>query len=166
MWQTDYDMTKDLFTFGNLHYTHDMFSGFQYQATASVGVGYKLINEATTKLDVQLGVGYRELRPELLTKDATGAVVARTPEASESGAVATAGLAYSQALTDTTTLSDKLLVEYGSTDTLITNTIALTVKVSTKLALSLGYNIQDNSAPPAGLKKLDTLTTANLVYSF
>src|ERR1035438_10563858 len=27
MWQTDYDLTTSLFTFGNLHYTHDMFSG-------------------------------------------------------------------------------------------------------------------------------------------
>jgi len=40
------------------------------------------------------------------------------------------------------------------------------VKVSTKLALSVGYAVQDNSSPPAGLKKIDTLETVNLVYSF
>ena len=47
-----------------------------------------------------------------------------------------------------------------------TNTLALTVKMSTKLALSLGYNLQDNTSPPPGLKKVDTLETVNLVYSF
>jgi putative salt-induced outer membrane protein YdiY len=49
---------------------------------------------------------------------------------------------------------------------LFTNDLALAVKMSTKLALSLGYSIKDNSTPPAGLKKLDTVASANLVYSF
>jgi len=69
-------------------------------------------------------------------------------------------------LSGSTTLSDKLLVESGSNDTLVTNTLALAVKISTKLALSVGYNVQNNSNPPAGLKKLDSLETLNLVYSF
>jgi putative salt-induced outer membrane protein YdiY len=40
------------------------------------------------------------------------------------------------------------------------------VKISTKLALSAGYALQDNTKPPAGLKRVDTLETLNLVYSF
>jgi putative salt-induced outer membrane protein YdiY len=40
------------------------------------------------------------------------------------------------------------------------------VKISTKLSLSVGYTVQDNTAPPAGLKKVDTLETLNLVYAF
>jgi putative salt-induced outer membrane protein YdiY len=90
----------------------------------------------------------------------------RTLEPAEGSAVGTFAATYSQALSSTTTLSDKLLVESGSTDTLITNALALAVKISTKLALSVGYNIQDNTKPPANLKKLDTLETVNLVYSF
>src|SRR5579862_2076422 len=90
----------------------------------------------------------------------------RTLEPAEGDAIGTVGVNYSQALTNTTTLSDKLLVESGSSDTLITNALALAVKISTKLALSVGYSIQDNTKPPAGLKKLDTLQTVNLVYAF
>jgi hypothetical protein len=30
----------------------------------------------------------------------------------------------------------------------------------------IGYNTQHNSKPPAGLKKLDSLETINVVYSF
>lgn len=166
MWQTNYDITKDLFTFGNAHYTHDLFSGFEYQETASVGIGYKLLDTKATKLDAQLGVGFTNLRPEEINKDASGEVVSRVLQHSQSGAALTAGVNYSQAFTDTVSLSDKLLVAYSSFDTLVTNTVALNVKISTKLALSLGYNIQDNTAPPSGIKKLNTLTTFNLVYAF
>jgi putative salt-induced outer membrane protein YdiY len=58
------------------------------------------------------------------------------------------------------------LIESGSTDTLVTNALAPAVTIFTKLALSVGYNIQDNTKPPAGLKKLDTLETINLVYAY
>jgi putative salt-induced outer membrane protein len=165
-WQTDYSISKPVFAFGALRYAHDMFSGFDYQASATGGLGYKIADEASTKLDVQLGIGYRELRPELLTKSSDGQVTSRTLEPSDSSMIGTFGVNYSQALTSTTTLTDKLLVEAGSGDTLVTNTLALAVKISGKLALSLGYNIQDNTKPPAGLKKLDSLETVNLVYSF
>ena len=57
-------------------------------------------------------------------------------------------------------------VTSSSADTLLTNTLAVAVKISTKLALSAGYALQDNTKPPAGLKRVDTLETLNLVYSF
>jgi putative salt-induced outer membrane protein len=164
-WQTNYDLTQDLYTFGLLSYRHDLFSGFQYQASASAGLGYKIINTSSTKLDAQVGVGYQALKPEDLLK-VGGVVVGRTPLASENGVAVTGAVNYSQALTDTTTLTDKLAVASSSADTLITNTLAVGVKISTKLALSVGYTVQNNSKPPAGLKRTDTLETVNLVYAF
>ncbi len=167
LWQSNYSLTQDLYTFGALRYAHDMFSGFAYQASGAAGLGYKIINTTATQLSAQVGVGYQVVRPEDITKDpASGAVIGRTLEPSQSGVMGTVGVNYSQALTNTTTLSDKLLVNVASADTLVTNSLALAVKMSTKLALSLGYAIQDNTKPPAGLKKLDTLTTLNLVYAF
>ncbi len=165
-WQTNYDLTPKIFTFGALRFDHDMFSGFQYLASVTGGLGYKILDSADTKLTAQAGAGYRSLRPEDLVKDDTGAVVERTPGDRQGGAIFTAGLDYSQALTSTTTLSNKALLETGSDNTLITDTVALAVKVSDKLAVSLGYGITDNTKPPAGLKKIDTVTTVNLVYAF
>jgi putative salt-induced outer membrane protein len=167
-WQSNYAVSPDLFTFGGLRLAHDMFSGFQSQMSVTAGMGYQFVNTNATNFSVQLGAGYRKLRPEVLFKNpnGNGAVIQRTLEPSESGAIATGGLNYSQALTSTTTLTDKLLFESGSTDTLLTNSLALTVNVASNLALSLGYSIQDNTKPPAGLKKLDTVETVNLVYSF
>lgn len=166
LWQTNYSVSHDLYTFGALRYAHDLFSGFDYQASASAGLGYKFINTESTKLSAQIGVGYQVLRPEDIVKDSVGEVTARYLQPSENSVIGTLGVNYSQALTKTTSLSDILLVNSGSINTLATNTLALTVKMSTKLALSLGYNLQDNTSPPPGLKKVDTLETVNLVYAF
>jgi putative salt-induced outer membrane protein len=167
LWQSNYDLTQSLFVFGALRYEHDMFSGFQYQESVATGLGYKIFDTDAIKLSAQAGVGYRRLRPEDLFKDpVSGAVEDRTLEPATSNAVGTVGVIYSQALTSTTTLSDKLLVESGSSNTLATNALAVAVKISTKLALSVGYTLQDNTKPPGTLKKLDTLETLNLVYAF
>ncbi len=165
-WQTNYTFSENLFVFGAARYEHDLFDGFQYQASGSAGIGYKLLNTATTKLSVQLGAGYQSLRPEELVKDDAGNVTERIPGSTTGSGIGTAGLDYSQALTATTTLADTLAVEVGSNDKLITNTLSLAVKISTKLALTLGYALKDNTDPPAGLKKLDTVETVNLQYAF
>jgi putative salt-induced outer membrane protein len=164
-WQSQYNFASNYYGYAALRYQRDLFSGFQYQASETVGVGYKIINSPTTKLSAQVGVGYREIRPEDLEQQPDGSYF-RTLEDNQNSAVGTLGLDYSQAFTRTTTLSDKLLVEIGSADKLITDTIALTVKMSTRLALSLAYNIQDNTSPPAGLKRIDSTETANLVFAF
>ncbi|HEY4210809.1 MAG TPA: DUF481 domain-containing protein [Steroidobacteraceae bacterium] len=165
-WQSNYDFTPALFVFGALRDEHDMFSGFVYQATASTGLGYKVIDSDTTKLTAQLGVGYRRLQPEELLKDASGAVIQRIRGEASGDAVATAGLDFSHQLTATTSITNKLLVESGSDNTLLHDDLALQVKISDRLALSAGYGIQNNSSPPPGLKKLDTVATLNLVASF
>lgn len=164
--QTDYAITTHAFVFGGLRYEHDLFDGFQYQASLTTGFGYTFIDSVDDKLAGQLGAGYRRLRPETITKDDSGAVVSRVPEPATGEAIATAGIDYLHKFTPTTTLTNKFLVEHGSTNTLSHDEIALAVKMSSKLALSVGYAITDNSNPPAPLKKVDTVTTVNLVFSF
>lgn len=165
-WQSDRDISPRLFGFGALRYGRDKFSGFQYQATASAGLGYKFIDSEPTKLTGRVGAGYRKLRPELITRNAAGAVTGRTRLASEGDAVLTAGLDLDHAFTATTSLSNRFLVEAGSGNTLFTDSLALAVKMSDKLALSLGVNVQHNTQPPAGLKHRDVVETINLVYAF
>jgi putative salt-induced outer membrane protein len=165
--QSNYNLSSDLFVFGGLRFEHDLFDGFQYQASVSTGVGYKMINTDDTKLTAQIGAGYRRLRPEEITKDpVTGAVTSRVPQDATGEAIGTAGVDFSHKFNASTTLTDKFLAEVGANDTLAHDDIALTVKMSTKLALSVGYGISYNTDPPAPLKKLDTVATVNLVFSF
>jgi putative salt-induced outer membrane protein len=164
--QSNYTVSGDLFAFGGLRYEHDLFDGFQYQASLTGGMGYKFINDTDTKLTLQAGVGYRSLRPETIIKDPDGQVISRTPLNSTGDAIATVGLDFSHAFTKTTTLTNKFLTEAGSDNTLLHDELALTVKMSDKLALSVGYTVSDNTKPPAPLKKVDTLTSVNLVFGF
>jgi putative salt-induced outer membrane protein len=165
--QTDYAISAATFAFGALRYEHDEFDGFQYQASLTGGVGYKFIDSDDDKLTAQVGAGYRRLRPETINKDpVSGAVVSRVPLDASGEAIGTVGTDYLHKFTPTTTLTNKFLVEYGSTNTLAHDEIALAVKMSTRLALSVGYAVTDNSKPPAPLKKVDTVTTVNLVFAF
>jgi len=166
--QTDYTITSKIFAFGGLRFEHDEFDGFVYQASITAGLGYKILDTQSDKWTVQAGAGFKRLHPETITQnpDGSGEVVARLPLGTESEAIGTAGVDYAHSFNKATTLSNKLLVEYGSLNTLTTDQLALAVKMSTKLALSLGYQVTNNSKPPAPLKKVDTVTTFNLVYSF
>ena len=164
--QSDYTISARVFAFGAVSYQDDMFSGFQYQASGSAGIGYKFIDSSSTKFAAQVGVGYRSLRPEQLIKDDSGAVVQRIPGETASEAVATAGIDFDHQFNASTKLSDELLVESGSSNTSTQNDLALEVKMSKKLSLAAGFGVRDNSKPPAGLKRTDTVTTLNLVYAF
>ena len=164
--QSDLKITPRAFGFVALHYLKDDFSGFQYQASATTGIGYKFIDTASDTLTAQAGGGFRRLRPELLTLDATGAVIARTPGKSSGNAIATAGFDVAHRFNASTKLTDKFLVESGAGNTSLEDDLALVVNMSKKLALSAGFTFQENTEPPAGLKKVNTLITLNLVYAF
>jgi putative salt-induced outer membrane protein len=164
--QSDVNFTPRTFAFAALHYMDDEFSGFQYQASATTGIGYHFFDTASNKLTAQVGGGYRRLRPELLTMDAAGAVIARTPGESMGAAIGTAGVDYTHIFNASTRITEKFLAESGSGNTSLENDLAVVVNMSKKLALSAGYTIQENTEPPVGLKKVNTLATLNLVYAF
>ncbi len=164
LFQSNYQVTQPMFVFGAVHYTDDKFSGFVYQGSVTAGAGYNFLTSSTNKLTGQIGVGYRSLRPESLVKDAAGNVVYRVPGMTSDSSVGTAEIDYEHDFNASTKLTEKALTESGSNDTLLENDLALTVQMSKRLALSAGYTIHDNSSPPAGVKKLDTLTTLNLVF--
>src|SRR5262249_37089030 len=114
-----------------------------------------------------IGVGYRVLRPETLVKDAdTGAVIDRIPLERESEAVGTAGVDFMHQFNASTKLTNKLIVESGSSNTSIKNDLALQVSMSKKLALAAGYSLLHNTKPADNVKRTDTITTLNVVYSF
>jgi putative salt-induced outer membrane protein len=162
-WQTNYKFSERSFAFGGLTFDRDQFSGFAYQASATVGGGYKMIDSDKVKLSLQAGIGYRRLKNSDAAED---------PGVTSGDAIFTAGMDYSNQLTATTKVVDKFGLETGSDDTLLHNFIGLEVKMSTKMALSVGVDARYNTSPPAQvppavpLKKLDTLTTVNLVYAF
>jgi len=164
-WQSDYALTEKLFTFGALRYEQDHFSGFDYQESVAVGLGYKFLDTDTVKLSATLGAGFRRLRPEELIKDENGVVIDRIPGEESDDITANGGVQYEHQITASTKLIDKLLVESGSDNTFAQNDFAVQVSMTDVLALAVGYSVRHNTDPPAGLEKTDRLTTVNLVYN-
>ena len=159
--ESDYNFSPRTFWFGAARYEDDEFSGFEYQATVSTGIGRKFIDTDVTKFVGTAGVGYKFVE----TRDAfDDAGVLIEPGASDSEVVFRGTLDYDHKLTPTTSVLDKFLVEAGADNTFVQNDIALQVKMTDVLALAVGYSVRHNTDPQVGFEKTDTLTTINLVY--
>jgi len=149
--QTQYDFTKKAYWFGAARYEDDRFSAYDYQASISGGLGYKIIDTDKTKFWVQGGVGYRY--SELAD---TGETV--------DGAIFRGDLGYEHQLTGTTKVVERFLVEAGSDNTFMQNDLGLEVTISGGLGLRVGYQVRHNTDVPPGIEKTDTLTTVGLLY--
>ncbi len=140
------------FWFGGLRYEEDRFSGFDHQGVFNSGIGHKFIDSEATKLSGQVGVGYKLWKTLDVPRDTDGSIAG------------TAGLDFSHQLTATTSVFNKFGAEVTSDNNFLQNAVGLAVKMSDRLALSLGYALRHNTDPPAGFRKTDTLSTVNLVY--
>ena len=162
--QANYNFTPRFYWYVGGRYDDDRFSGFAYQAALKSGVGYKFIDTDATKLTAQMGGGYRRLRPEILVKDDIGAVISRTEQPEQSDVILDAGVTFEHDFNASTKLLAAVTVQSGKENTLSNANVALQVKMNARLALSAGYKLTDNSSPPPGTGRRDTLTTLGLVY--
>lgn len=160
--QSDYSFSPKNFWFGAARYEKDEFSGFEYQAIASSGLGHKFIDTERTKFAGTAGVGYKFFETRDAFDEVTGVLLQAGDTDSE--LVFRGTLDLDRQLTETTSLVDKLIVEAGSDNTFVQNDLALQVKMTDVLALAVGYSVRHNTKPPIGFEKTDTLTTVNLVY--
>jgi len=159
--QSDYNFSPRTFWFGAARYEDDEFSGFEYQAIVSTGLGRKFIDTDVTKFVGTAGVGYKFFETRDSFDDA-GVLI--EPGDTDSEVVFRGTLDYEHKLTATTSVLDKFIVEAGADNTFVQNDIALQVKMTDVLALAVGYSVRHNTDPPASFEKTDTLTTVNLVY--
>lgn len=165
MWQSDYKLTEKSFWFGGLRYADDKYGAFSYEGTVTTGFGYKFYDTDTTKLSVQAGAGYKRSQPQTLIKDPnSGEVIGRDEGDVSNRGVITGGINFEHALTPNTKVLNKFLVETASDNTFAQNIFALQVSMSDRLALSVGYELRENTSPPPDQHRLDSLTTLNLVY--
>lgn len=160
--QSDYNFSERNFWFGAARYEDDRFSGFEYQATASTGLGRHFIDTDRTKFTGTAGVGYKFFETRDTFDEDTGVLLEQGT--SDNEAVLRGTLDLTHKLTETTQLIDKFLVESGADNTFVQNDIGIQVKISDVLALAAAYSVRYNSDPPLNFGRTDTLTTLNLVY--
>ncbi len=150
---------------GAARYEHDDFGANLWQGIVSLGYGYIALKDERNELSFEIGPGYKRFRPADAHVVIAGvSVPLRQPTESE---VVARGLAnYKYKLTENTAFEDTLLMEAGSKNTYLQNDAGVAVSMTRKLALKVGFQVRHNSDVLPGVKKTDTLTTTNLVYSF
>jgi len=158
--QTEYTFDERSFSFASARYEDDRFGGFDYQATFAAGLGRRFIETERTKLNGQLGVGYKVIQREDTFSDDGLEFI---PGEREEDVVGQGLVEFEHALTDNTRVRNKFLTEATSANTSLQNDLSLQVNMTEILALALGYSVRYNTQPPDGFKKRDMLSTVNLV---
>lgn len=158
-----YLFTERLYSFGSLRYENDDFASYDWQTVASVGAGYRFIDNDATTLVGEIGPGVRRWQPVAELRG-TPPVLAQFD--TENDAVVRGTFDLQHQLTANTTLSNLLLAESGGGSTFLQNDLGVTVQMSERFALKAGYQVRHTNDVPVGLKKTDQLFTTNLVVAF
>lgn len=160
-----YKLDPRSYIVGALRYEHDDFGANLWQGTVSLGYGYIALKSQRTELSFEIGPGYKRYRPADEQQDVNGTTLkVRQPTQGEAVARGLANFKYR--LTDNTAFEDTLLTEAGSKNKYYQNDAGLSVSMTKKMALKLGFQVRYNSDTQPGTKSTDTLTTTNLVYNF
>ncbi len=149
-----------------LRYEHDDFGSNIWQATYSIGYGYIALKNARTELSFEAGPGYKRYKPADSTITNAQGHTVRVPSAVRSEVIARGLVNYKYHLTQNTAFENTLLIEAGSKNTYLQNDAGLSVDVTQKLALKLGYQVRYNSDVSDNTLHTDKLYTTNLVYNF
>ena len=150
--QYDYNLSKQLFTFGKLSLEGDRLAKLTLRATVASGLGYKVIDTTTTSFNVFGGAAYTTDKYSVTQRigSDTGKTFSRASlyMGEESSHTVTATTAFKQRLELYPGLSgDKAL--------LAKFTAGLSVAMSNTMSLAVGLKVDHNSKPPAGFKSND-----------
>jgi putative salt-induced outer membrane protein len=151
--QSNYNINPTSYWFGSFRYEDDRFSAFEYQSTVAGGYGRTFIDDGTTKLSGELGLGFRRADP-------------LGPESASGDAILRAGFNYDRQLTATTVIANRFLLESGADNTYVENEASVAVSIVENLALKLGLVVRHNTDAPAATDDTDTVTSVSLAYKF
>lgn len=151
--KTNYKFGEKAYAFGKLRYEDDEFSGFEYQASISFGVGSQFVNTEKHTLDASIGLGYRSIKDSL------------TQESLEDGIVSGEAV-YEYRFSKTARFGEAISFESGDENTHSESETSLKSKINGNLSSKISYLVKHNSDVPVGTEKTDKYLTVSLVYSF
>ncbi len=151
--QSNYKYAVHMFLFGRASYEDDRFSGFEYQSTATMGLGHRFLADIVTMtLDIEGGGGIKAYQEE--------------GRNSESEGIARLAGKYVWDFREKSKFTQELSSEFGKSFDVYKSISSLTAQLAGNFAINLGYTVKYTSEVPLGKEKTDTETTINLVYVF
>lgn len=162
-----YKLDERSYIVGAARYENDDFSTYSYQWVVSLGYGYTFIKNAQTEFSAEVGPGYRRSDPRAyIVTSGIPPVATIIDPGVESNVVGRALVSFKHKFNESTAFENTTLLEAGSNNSYLQNNAGLSVSMSEKLALKLGYEVRHNSDVTPGKKKTDQLVTTNLVFKF
>jgi putative salt-induced outer membrane protein len=140
------------YAYGVGQYESDRFLGYNDRLTISSGFGYSAIKAPRMQLDLEVGPGYR--------------LTAFTNDITQSSLVARGSFDFRWQIISGLSLQQQASTYIERFNSTISATTALNAKLLGPLSAQLSYNVQFESAPPAGRQTTDTVSRAALVYTF
>lgn len=148
------DFSETDYLYAQVDFDKDLFGGVRERTAETVGYGRRLLHSEAHKLDLELGAGARQLRPQ-------GEGAERV-----SDAVGRAALRYDWTITPTSRFSQSVSVESGDENTYTESVSELKLAVIGSVFVNLGFSAQNNSEVPAGTQRTDTTSSVSLSYEF
>lgn len=152
-YQLHYDLTEKTFVYGLTHYEDDRFSGFEYEITASGGLGTRLIENEILEWTVAAGPSLRAFREEDSDQ------VETAPGFRLNNDVA-------WQISETAKLANETEVRLDSERSEVENETSLTLQIIESLAGKFSFTANYRSPVPEDTDELDTTTKASLIYGF
>ena len=141
--------------FGEYGYFRDQLAGVRYRNGVTGGITFAAVKTDRQALSADVGLGYLNEQ--------------RTTGNSVSSGTYSGGAAYKLKLSDNADLSDelRLLGTFAQADDWrMSNTIAVTAKLTTVFSLKFSSTVRYANDPPPGFKTTDTTTSVALVAAF
>ncbi|MCW8193430.1 DUF481 domain-containing protein [Proteobacteria bacterium 005FR1] len=155
--KSDYQITDDDYAFLKASYTDDRFTGFEYQATTSLGYGHYFYNRDDLVLETFGGLGYR---------------YNKLPQADENGiesegeGILTLGENFMWAFSESAKMTQSLSTEIGEELTVSRFELGLVSTLIGNLATKIAFQVRHISEVPEDRENVDTQTSVSLVYEF
>jgi putative salt-induced outer membrane protein len=140
------------YLFGAADWREDQFSAYDRQLTEAIGYGRKLIDNPRQTLAVEGGIGSKQ-----------STLIDGTDQ---NEGVVRGALDYIVRINDTSTFTQKVLLEAGQDNRYTESVSALHVKMVKNIALVLSYTLKNNSDVPPGIEGTDTFTAISVEYAF
>ena len=151
--KTDWDFTERDYIFLSLEWEKDLFGGIRERTSETAGYGRHVLTGPAHLLDTEIGVGARQTEEQ-----DTGI--------EEEEVIGRLSGKYQWLISDTSTFSQNLKVEHGSSNTFTEAVTALKLSIIGNLFAKISFTARNNTDVPADTKKTDTETAISLSYAF
>ena len=152
-----WDFGKKTYTYVGGGWLTNQTSGINHQFDGFTGLGYKLLETPKHSLSVEAGYQFERQ---------TGVVPFRNEGVTHN---ASFGFAYLLNITDKTSVENEtsaVMEARNANNFRVSSTTQLKVEIIKHLALTLGFKLQFDNSPVPSFRKLDTVSTTGLTFTF